>query len=386
MTPKWPRTKLGDVCQVIAGQSPEGHNYNDIGDGLPFYQGKKEFGSKFLREPKVWTRQTTKSANAGDIVMSVRAPVGPVNIVREKSCIGRGLAALQVKEMLDRDFLYYFLDMSQDRIMSNEGTVFPSINKAQIEAIDMPLPPLDEQKRIVSKLDEVLGFIENATQIKLQSIETHADLLNSVHDKELHSINDQRLVALDTLAVVKTGPFGSVLHKSDYADEGVPIVNPINMIGGSITVDKRVNIGVASRLSSYKLDLGDVVVARRGELGRCAVVDENSVGFLCGTGSFFVRCKRELSPEFLREWLSSRSTVANLMKMSTGTTMDSLSNTQLASLKIPLHTPEVQQEILVRMREIRNFAQSQSGIARQGLESLEALRASILLAAFAGDF
>ena len=80
----WEQATLGIVCEVIAGQSPKGSNYNNSGDGLPFYQGKKEFGDRYLGAPTKWTTQITREATAGDVLMSVRAPVGPINFSTER--------------------------------------------------------------------------------------------------------------------------------------------------------------------------------------------------------------------------------------------------------------------------------------------------------------
>ena len=98
---------IGDCCEVIAGQSPEGKYYNSDGKGMPFYQGKKDFGEKFLEEPSIWTTETPKVARKSDILMSVRAPVGPVNIATQDVCIGRGLAAIRSRGTLEIDFLFF---------------------------------------------------------------------------------------------------------------------------------------------------------------------------------------------------------------------------------------------------------------------------------------
>ena len=100
----WETKSLGEVCGVIAGQSPDGADFNDQREGLPFYQGKKDFGPRFLQSPRVWTRTVTKEAQPGDILMSVRAPVGPINLPEERICIGRGLAAIRPSRHVDRDF------------------------------------------------------------------------------------------------------------------------------------------------------------------------------------------------------------------------------------------------------------------------------------------
>ena len=85
---EWINTTIGEKCTVIAGQSPQGKFYNDSEVGLPFYQGKKDFGKKYIGSPSKWTSQTTKKAINGDILMSVRAPVGPINFSTQIICIG----------------------------------------------------------------------------------------------------------------------------------------------------------------------------------------------------------------------------------------------------------------------------------------------------------
>jgi type I restriction enzyme S subunit len=155
----WRTKTLGDVAEVIAGQSPEGSFYNTSGEGLPFYQGKKEFGERFIGTPTTWTSQTTKVALEGDVLMSVRAPVGPVNFATEKSCIGRGLAAIRSSSSLDRNFLFYFLLSKQAEISGTEGAVFASINKTDIQKIEIAVPTLSEQRRIVTTLDDAFDGI-----------------------------------------------------------------------------------------------------------------------------------------------------------------------------------------------------------------------------------
>lgn len=158
----WQTKQLGDLCEVIAGQSPEGKFYNPEGKGTPFYQGKKDFGEKFIEAPTTWTTQTTKIAKEGDILMSVRAPVGPVNFATDEVCIGRGLAAIRSRTELDRDFLFYQLWHLQPEIAGREGAVFASINKAEIAALPIAFAPLPEQQRIVAILDQAFDGIATA--------------------------------------------------------------------------------------------------------------------------------------------------------------------------------------------------------------------------------
>ena len=119
---------LSSVAEIIMGQSPPSDTYNDQGEGLPFYQGKTDFGLKYPA-PRLYCTAPQKTAEAGDILISVRAPVGPTNIAPEKSCIGRGLAAIRAKG-IDAEFLFFNLRYVEPYIASlGTGSTFTAINK-----------------------------------------------------------------------------------------------------------------------------------------------------------------------------------------------------------------------------------------------------------------
>ena len=188
MNKGWQTKTIGDVCEVIAGQSPEGKFYNAEGKGMPFYQGKKDFGDKFIEAPTTWTTQTTKIAKAGDILMSVRAPVGPVNFATDEVCIGRGLAAIRSSDELNRDFLFYQLWHLQPEIAGREGAVFASINKAEIEALPLAYAPLAEQQRIVGLLDEAFEGLATAKA----NAEKNLQNARALFESHLQSVFTQR--------------------------------------------------------------------------------------------------------------------------------------------------------------------------------------------------
>jgi type I restriction enzyme S subunit len=175
----WELTALGKVCEVIAGQSPESKFYNTNEEGLAFYQGKKDFSDKYIGQPTKWTTKITKEAIKNDILMSVRAPVGPVNFSIQKCCIGRGLAAIRASEKIDKEYLYNFLVKFENEIEGNEGAVFNSINKSQIGAIPIPLPPLSQQKQIVAILDKAFAAIDTAKANAEQNLQNAKELFES---------------------------------------------------------------------------------------------------------------------------------------------------------------------------------------------------------------
>ena len=176
---KWEEKTLGEVCTITAGQSPESQFYNTEGNGLPFYQGKKEFTNKYIGAPTVWTTKITKEALAGDILMSVRAPVGPINYATQKCCIGRGLASIRKSEKISNDFLFYYLLSMQEEIGGHDGAVFNSISRNEIATLKIKLPLLSEQQRIVGILDEAFENINQAKQNTLQNLNNAKELFES---------------------------------------------------------------------------------------------------------------------------------------------------------------------------------------------------------------
>jgi len=172
----WRKVKLGEVADIKMGQSPRSEFYNSRGEGLPFYQGVTDFGEKYPKK-SIYCSQPTKIAEAGDVFFSVRAPVGNVNVAIEKSCIGRGVAALRMKNG-NNDFLYFFLK-NYERYFKNisGGTTYESINKDQIEDIELSIPEdPNEQKRIADVLSAFDDKIELNNKIN-QTLEQMAQAI-----------------------------------------------------------------------------------------------------------------------------------------------------------------------------------------------------------------
>lgn len=152
----------------------------------------------------------------------------------------------------------------------------------------------------------------------------------------------------DVAEAVSTGPFGSLLHKSDYVEGGVPVINPINLVDGRISPNASVTVSeeTVERLSAYRVRVGDILVARRGDIGRCALVTIPSEGWLCGTGCFFIRPSCNIEPRFLSLLLGSPEYREKLESYATGTTMLNLSNSTLSNLAIRIPQRDEQKRIV----------------------------------------
>lgn len=154
---EWTVKCLRDITTIIMGQSPNSNSYNEEGEGLPFYQGKTEFGYMYP-EAKKWCTEPTKVAEAFDVLISVRAPVGTVNICEEKSCIGRGLGAVRETTNSYYKFIYYLLDNSQAKLNEvGQGSTFTAINSNDLASLKIAVPQIEEQHKIA----DILSALDN---------------------------------------------------------------------------------------------------------------------------------------------------------------------------------------------------------------------------------
>ena len=168
--------RLDDIADISMGQSPLSQSYNIDKKGLPFYQGKTEFGDIYIKEPIIYCNSPIKIVEKNDILMSVRAPVGDVNIATQKSCIGRGLASIRAKKV---DYLYLFYLLKERKIKIEKmgvGSTFKAINKNNISSLQIPIIEMSKQNRI----KKYLLLIEKLSFEIEKSIKEAENLYNSL--------------------------------------------------------------------------------------------------------------------------------------------------------------------------------------------------------------
>ena len=176
MPEDWKIGKLGEIANVTMGQSPNGKSYNENGYGEVFYQGRAEFGYRYPTR-RLYTTAPKRMANAGDILMSVRAPVGDINVALEKCCIGRGLASISSKDNFNSFILYTLINLKKSfDIYNAEGTVFGAINKDSLNSIEVIIPTKERIYRfeeIASNLDKMIRL----NTIEIQNLQKLRDIL-----------------------------------------------------------------------------------------------------------------------------------------------------------------------------------------------------------------
>jgi len=158
------------------------------------------------------------------------------------------------------------------------------------------------------------------------------------------------MATIGDIAEIRIGPFGTLLHKEDYVVDGHALVNPSNIIDGKICIDPKLTVTDEkyAELTAYQLDIGDVVLGRRGEMGRCAVVYEN--GLLCGTGSMVLRPNEQMHPYFLQTIISSPTYKKIIEDKAVGVTMLNLNVPIVSSLTIP-QLPIPMQEQFIEFKQ-----------------------------------
>ncbi len=171
--------------------------------------------------------------------------------------------------------------------------------------------------------------------VKARFVEMFGDPVSNPHNFEK--------VALSDLADIKIGPFGSLLHKEDYIEGGHALVNPSHIVDGKIVTDEHLTVSNEkyTELSAYHLQIGDVVLGRRGEMGRCAVVSES--GLLCGTGSLLIRPKGEVTADYIQKIISFPAFKKTIEDMAVGQTMPNLNVPIVSGFQIIKPPIEIQE-------------------------------------------
>ena len=276
-------------------------------------------------------------------------------------------------EKLNPKYLYYFCEKFDFEKLNTTVTI-PSLTKSNLLNVEIPLPNLEKQKQIVELLDKVTSLIFLRKQqlakldelVKVRFVEMFGDpVSNPLHWKK---------VKLSELADIKIGPFGSLLHKEDYVTGGHPLVNPSHIINGRIIVDNDLTLteGKYFELSAYHLKKNDVVLGRRGEMGRCAVVDEE--GLLCGTGSLLIRTNGTVTADYIQKIISFPTFRKTIEDMAVGQTMPNLNVPIVSNFMIIVPPLSVQKDYY----DFVECVDQQKQTVQQSLEKLELMKKALM--------
>ena len=331
-------------------------------------------------------KSATNRVPAGTVLLVTRTSVGKAALAAMELCFSQDITAITPDpSCLNRSYLVHFLKSKRPHLERlARGATIKGVTRKAIADLVIPLPPLAEQKRIA-------GILDAADTLRVQRREALAQLDTLLQSTFLDMFGDPVTNPMgwevrqlsETRSRIQIGPFGSLLHKEDYIVDGVPLVNPMHIVSGRIKVgnEQTVSEQKAATLSNYRLQAGDVVMGRRGKMGRCAIVSDTEAGMLCGTGSLFVRPHPdELSSLFLARTFSSESMKRLLEGLSQGVTMPNLNRKMIEGLKVGIPPLDLQH----RYAAIVESIEQQKATQRAHSAELDTLFASLRSRAFGG--
>ncbi|MGN8778418.1 restriction endonuclease subunit S [Blautia sp. HCP3S3_C12] len=334
------KVKLSDICSPKQWKTIPTSDL--LNEGYPVYGANGIIGyyNEYNHENPVVT-VTCRGATCGSI-----------NITVPKAYVtGNAMCLDDLKNDIEIEYLYYCLKHYDFKNVIS-GSAQPQITRQGMDKIYIMLCSREEQRDIVNKLKKT----EKVIKLRKQELQLLDDLVKArfveMFGDPVSNPYGYDKVALSDLADIKIGPFGSLLHKEDYIVGGHPLLNPSHIVDGRISPDNKLTISDEKykELSAYQLKTGDVVMGRRGEMGRCAVVSEE--GFLCGTGSILIRTKGDVTADYIQKTISFPSFKKTIEDMAVGQTMPNLNVPIVSSFEIIKPPIEVQDRYYALVEQV----------------------------------
>ena len=390
-------SRLGDIFNLVGGGTPTTSIEEYWGNGTPWissadidHSGRIVYRRRVT--PSGVANSTTSVVPRGTVIVVTRVGLGKVAQLTEDTCFSQDIQALLAKETApaysSRFLMYQLLFKMQTVKYSGRGTTISGITKKQLADVSLYFPPLPEQQRIVARIEELFSQldagVETLKKTKAQLAVYRQAVLKEAFSSELSCKTVEIREIVDDIRI---GPFGTMLHKSDYISGGVPVINPQHIKSGKILPSASVTVSEekARDLSAYRLQTNDIIMGRRGEMGRAAAITDVENGWLCGTGSILFRLKPNFDAGFYAQILSSPDVVHYLEEHATGTTMKNLNEDIVQYIPVPFVTAEMQRDITMKMDCKMSVCDSIEQTVDTALQQAEAMRQSILKQAFKGE-
>lgn len=378
--------KLKDCCTIIAGQSPESKYYNTSGKGLPFFQGKADFGELYP-SIRMFCSQPTKVAEKDDILLSVRAPVGPTNLAPCRICIGRGLTAIRPsKNLMTRYVLLFFRYFEAQLAAKGTGTTFKAITQDVVKNLEIPVPSLEEQAHIVARADELFSEldagVETLQKIKQQII----GYKQSIYTTAFANLKEMR--AITDFFVISGGLTKN--SKRDLLPIKMPYLRVANVYYDYLDLNEIKAIGVSeSEIAEKRLKKDDLLFVEgngsKSQIGRVAIWDGSIEPCLHQNHIIKGRPMGEMLPKYALFYFISgfgRNQIQQIASSTSG--LYTLSTGKIEQLQIPYCEKATQQNIVRRIEGRLAACEKIENTVDRALQQSATMRQSILKQAFEG--
>lgn len=380
----YPVKKLQDCATIIAGQSPESKYYNTVGDGIPFFQGKADFGELYPNA-RVYCTNPTKIAQYNDILLSVRAPVGPTNLSPGKVCIGRGLAAIRPDSSLNLKYLLYYFRYFESQLSSKgTGTTFKAITQKTIKNLDVPVPPIKEQLKIVARIDELFSELDKAIDT-LKTTKEQLTVYRQAVLKDAFSCFDKKTCIRNITDIVTSGSRGWAKYYSEAGALFVRIGN-LTHTGIDICLDDIQHITPPDNAEGTrtKLKTDDVLVSITADLGSIGFVTEKIQDAYINQHIALVRFSNPIQGKFMAWYLRSEYGQKDLLKNKRGGGKLGLGLDDIRDTPVPIIDDLTAEKMVNAIEERLSVCKRIEQTVDAALARADAMRQSILKQAFEG--
>lgn len=404
----WVWVRLGAFAETISkGTTPKGGSAAYVDEGVNFLRVENLTSEGYISHSKIthiteemhenYLKRSILKAN--DLLISIAGSLGKSAIVRECDLpINTNQAIAFVRLFADKIDVNYIRNTIESPLINSvltkqtKVTSIPNLTLEIIKDCPIPLPPLSEQQRIVERIEELFVKLDEAKERLQEAADSFAvrkaAILHKAFTGELIGKQVTELVPLENLVdLIKIGPFGLSLHESDYIENGIPLVNPKHIVQQRIVPQSKISISdeKAEELSSYKLKENDIVLGRRGEMGRCAPISNREENWICGTGSMIIRLKKEYDAKLYSLILGSQATVTYLENSAVGSTLKNLNEKIVRKIPVPQFSSEEQHEIVRLIDDLLAREHKAQQATEQALASIDLMKKSILARAFRGE-
>lgn len=370
--------KLGEICILNMGQSPDSASYNETGDGLPFFQGNADFGP-LHPTVRIWCNKPTKIAHAGDILISVRAPIGALNVADQECCIGRGLAALTVDENLcSREYIWYAIANKVEELKEKgTGSTFKAISKNILSETEIQLPSLDRQHQISSILDKLTDLISLRKQQLAKLDEAVKSVFIEMFGESRINPKGWEIIQLEKIAEVGSS---KRVFVEELQEQGVPFYRGTEI--GALAEDKNVIPELFITEEHYQSlceatgtpAVGDLLMPSICPDGRIWLVDNDKpFYFKDGRVLWIHPTNRQIDSCYLLYVLKEKI-MTDYESIASGTTFVELKIFALKALAIMLPPIEQQQQFSAFIAVIKK----QRLTIQKSLDKLETLKNSLM--------
>ena len=365
--------RLDHICKLNMGQSPDSSSYNEERFGLPFFQGNADFG-QVHPTARVWCSKPTKEAKPGDILISVRAPIGALNIADVDCCIGRGLAALTVNEKVcSKGYLWHALRGKVKELnQKGTGSTFKAISKNTLAETEIRLPSLDEQMHIAVVLDKVDDLIS----LRKQEL-TKLDELVKARFVEMFGNQKYSPTSLIELIEEGAGLSYGIVVPGDNVEDGVPMIRPSDFKNNNLCLDGvyRVAPEIEVKYERTRLTGDEILVQVIGQPGQIMLSDDRCKGMNVTRNLAVIRpdCNR-INRIYLKTYMQTQEAQAFMLGEVKQSTLKQLPLGRLKELEIPVPPME-------RQKKFAAFAEQtdKSKLAIQkSLDKLETLKKALM--------